>query len=285
MVKNRLIEGWINRLADWVSGDWLRPHWRIVYYHAILENHKQRFADQLDWLSEHFEWCTVSHGLEAMTHGGLDRPLLSLTFDDADETVYTNAMPLLARRGIRACIYVVPTYVDRGESFRDRKPRPIMTWDQIKGWIDEGHEVGSHTYTHANCPRCVRERLEQEAVWSRNAIQERLGIKVAHFAYPWGQHDATTEAILRDTGCFASIAATQRGAMENGSNPYCLRRDRMDLSKTPEYAGAIMKLADRFYELRNLRKLDPRRMMRSKSIGSWPALRSNQLQDVDVQRL
>jgi len=242
-------------LARFAARDWRRPHWRILYYHAVLPAHRDTFAAQLDWFSERFSWCTVDYGCEALTRPELlGGPLLSLTFDDADRTLLDVVLPLLMDRGISACVYVVPTYVERGGSYRDETPRPIMSWSGIEEWLSTGNEVGSHTYTHAPLVRCSDERLRQEARWSRWELEQKLSIPVRHFAYPWGQHNERTKRRIHDGGEYESMATILRGRMIGGHDRLALRRDRGDPDKSPEQVVAMMQLADRLYWLRRLRK-------------------------------
>ncbi|MFO1092548.1 MAG: polysaccharide deacetylase family protein [Planctomycetaceae bacterium] len=199
---------WRRRLSRLVSRDWSRPHWRVIYYHAVLSEQRSRFLDQLDALSEHFTWCSVSEGVDGLVLNTLDRPRLSLTFDDADQTVYKVVLPELARYGVRACIYVVPQYVEQGRSYRDPHPRPIMTWRQLREWIAAGHEVGSHTHTHANARSArwlpaARSRMEQ------GHHRRQAGGRGAALCLSWG-NTAGPQQRLRSLGCYESVATTHR---------------------------------------------------------------------------
>ena len=217
------------------------------------DNQRDAFREQLKWFSEHFQWCSLTDGLRMVAAGLLDRPLLSLTFDDADETVYRNVLPVLNDLAIPACVYVVPAYVLHGTSFRDAKPRRIMSWSQLAEWLRSGHEVGSHTYTHANLRCCNPDRIRQEFLWSKEAIEETLDTSVIHFAYPWGDYNRTSQRLLRDLCCYRSVATSQRGRMKSGLDPLLLRRDKIDLFRTGAEIGRFLQFADRFYWLRLFR--------------------------------
>lgn len=254
-----------------LSTSWSRPHWRVIYYHAVLPEQRARFIEHLDWCSERFAWCSVSEGVGGLCSGQLSGPRLSLTFDDADASVY-ELLPSLSRFGIQACIYVVPTYVARGVSYRDARPRPIMNWSQLREWLAAGHEVGSHTFSHANSPLCTPERLRQELLWSKAAIEDALGIPVVHFAYPWGQHSAWTLALLKELGCYRSAATTHRGQMKPGHELLSLCRDRAELNDSAEKIGRHMRRADRWYWLRHFRPSQLRSRLRRRTARRWEAL-------------
>ena len=239
------------------SRDWRRPHWRILYFHDVPRKHREVFAAQLDLFSRQFTWCTITEGTKALVEGTIDRPMMSLTFDDADRTVHDIAMPILGDRNIKACCYAVPDYVERGDSYRDDVPRPIMSWMDLRDWLAAGHEIGSHTYTHAALPRCSAKRFEQEISWSQDTLQQKLCVSVRHFAYPWGQYDIGCGRDIAATSRYDSVATTHRGPMTCGHDVYALRRDRGELTMSHERMEILMRMADRFYWLRRLR---PRRI-------------------------
>ena len=243
-----------NKIAKLASKDWSRPHWRILYYHGVEANEVISFRAQLERMQQYFTWCSVSDGVRAMNEGKIDRPLMSITFDDADLSVYDNALSILVDLGVPACIYTVPGYVLHGHSFRDPIPRATMSWEQLRDCLAAGIEIGSHTLTHVESARCPDDRLEQEFRVSKDIIEQSLGTKATHFAYPWGQHDERTQRVIAGLGIYDSVALIKRGSMENGGAAMALRRDRMDVRSSPARVEETMRLADRFYRLTSLRR-------------------------------
>lgn len=65
-----------------------------------------------------------------------------------------------------------------------------LRWDELALMSRAGLTVASHTRTHALLTRESPERVRQETAASRATIEERLGVRVAHFAYPDGCFDA-----------------------------------------------------------------------------------------------
>ena len=60
---------------------------------------------------------------------------VSLTFDDGVITQFTKALPILDRYNLKGSFFIVINEM------------PI-SWGQIKSYVDNGHEFGSHTLTH-----------------------------------------------------------------------------------------------------------------------------------------
>ena len=241
------------RLARLLSLDWSQPQWRIVYYHDVPLAQRESFRAQLEWLGHLFHWVSIDEGLARLKAGDFQKPCATVTFDDADKTVFDVAMPVLNDLSIQGCVYVVPDYVDQQWTYRSPKPGPTMTWENLREWRSAGHQVGSHTMTHALMTDCIPERFRQEAEWSQRVLEEQMQEKIAHFAYPWGQFNADTHQHFADLGCYQTVATTYRGRMLAGHDPLSLRRDRVGLGQTPEELEFSMRLCDRFYRFRKLR--------------------------------
>lgn len=239
--------------ARWFSRAWTRPHWRIIYFHGVERHQINRFVDLLDHFSEMFTWVAYSQGLECLRSGTMRVPAMTLTFDDADLSVYENVFPILAQRGIAACIFAVPTYLDAGVTLREAVRRPVMSWEQLADCVARGMEVGCHTYSHENLRRAPDGRIVEEVVRAKEALEDRLGIPVRDFAYPYGQFDGRTLRVVGGIAGIRSQATSHRGGMDPGKRYPFIRRDRCDLSRTPHENEFIMRLADRFYGFRRFR--------------------------------
>ena len=72
-----------------------------IYGRAVDE-----FAHQLDWLSEHFEFCSLSQALDdSVERDGASRPRAILTFDDGLRDHIDYVLPILVERGIVGCFF------------------------------------------------------------------------------------------------------------------------------------------------------------------------------------
>jgi len=238
-----------------VSPSWKRPHWRVIYFHGVEKQWVARFAEYLDHFSETFAWRPFSVALAQARSGTMDRPCMSLTFDDADRSVYENALPMLEERRIPACIFVVPQYVESGQTLRDSINRPVMSWKELADWVTAGMEVGNHTYSHQNLRMLDEQSIIEEVSRAKSVLEDRLGVPVTDFAYPYGQFDRRTLAIIDTIPGIRCQVTTFRGPMLPRRDYAFIRRDRCDLFRTPTQAETIMRLADRFYFLRRLRRL------------------------------
>jgi peptidoglycan/xylan/chitin deacetylase (PgdA/CDA1 family) len=103
----------------------------VIGYHRIVEDFRSaaRFSipamltssrmleAQLDWIGRRYRFVSLDElGRELDRGGAPGRPLAAVTFDDGYRDVHDVAMPVLARKGIPAAVFVVTDLVGTGEA-------------------------------------------------------------------------------------------------------------------------------------------------------------------------
>jgi peptidoglycan/xylan/chitin deacetylase (PgdA/CDA1 family) len=110
-------------------------------------------------------------------------PLVTISFDDASQTVYDAAFPILDSYGIPATFYFVTSLLTE-------------QWKaQLNDLEDHGWEIGSHSRTHPNLETIDPVDLATEVGQSKSDL-EAAGLTVSGFAYPYGI-GAHSGAVLR----------------------------------------------------------------------------------------
>jgi peptidoglycan/xylan/chitin deacetylase (PgdA/CDA1 family) len=126
--------------------------------------------------------------------------LVGLTFDDGYTDFLDHAVPVLARHGMTATLYVVAGRLG-GTNEWDAGPRlRLVDADQVRAVAAAGHEVGSHTLTHARLTGAGAATLAEEVTGSRRVLEEVLQADVPGFCYPWGDFDAAAVEAARAAG-------------------------------------------------------------------------------------
>lgn len=101
-----------------------------------------------------------------------------------------------------------------------------LSWDELGVMAEAGMIPAAHTCSHVNLSHADIGSAEREIEGSRREIEERLGTKVAGFAYPYGQ-DVSAYAriapVLKRLG-FDYACTAFPGNNNNDSNLYLLRR-------------------------------------------------------------
>jgi peptidoglycan/xylan/chitin deacetylase (PgdA/CDA1 family) len=111
-------------------------------------------------------------------HRGSDgEPVVALTFDDGPHPLYTaQILDLLKEKEVRATFFVVGTHVRRCP-------------DLARRIAAEGHEIGNHTYSHANLLRRDREKIYLEIARNNEIIKEITGVQPVFFRPPRGLYN------------------------------------------------------------------------------------------------
>lgn len=119
-----------------------------------------------------------------------DIAYVTICFDDAHSTIFTNALPVLQQYDIRATVYVPTLGIDEQAFWH-------MSWSQIIALHELGWEIGSHSHTHQSMTSLPLEKVEEEARVSLNVLAKH-GIKATTFATPLGdKNDEVVEVIKK----------------------------------------------------------------------------------------
>ncbi len=105
--------------------------------------------------------------------------LMSITFDDGPLSIYTQGLPLLESKGVKATAYLVPTWL----SLTD-----YMNWDQVRDLHEAGWVIGSHSMTHQKLPTLADSSLDYEIRQAQVELQSR-GFPARHFSAPHCRYD------------------------------------------------------------------------------------------------
>jgi peptidoglycan/xylan/chitin deacetylase (PgdA/CDA1 family) len=211
---------------------------RIVHYHYVFDDERERFAQQLRFLAREFRPVSLSEAVERLRTGRADGDELVVTFDDGFRNQLANAAPLLAELGISACFFLVTDLLsasrEEADQFcRERLHLPIpiepLDWDSAANLLELGHELGSHTQSHRVLTALSREELDAELGGSRDELSRRL-TPVRHLSVPYGDRTRFSERVAdaaRDAG-YESCATALRGPNRAAEDLYALHRDHLD---------------------------------------------------------
>lgn len=140
---------------------------------------------------------------------------VTFRFDDNFKSQYTSVAPVLDAAGFKGTFYFVSQQVS------DTGFPGYMSVAQAKDLAARGHEIGAHTRTHPHLTTLSSQEQQAEIAGSRQDIQGWNVGPVLSFAYPFGEYDATTTAIVANAG-FSSGAATIGGYVTPSSDHYQL---------------------------------------------------------------
>ena len=122
-----------------------------------------------------------------------DKKSFVITFDDGYENVFENALPILNELKLEATCFFVANHIGGYNTWdisrNDFKKTKIMNEMQIKRWIDDGFDIGSHTLDHKNLCKLNYEDKTKQIADSKIFFKHKFNIDVKSFAYPFGVYD------------------------------------------------------------------------------------------------
>ncbi|UXX93457.1 polysaccharide deacetylase family protein [Streptomyces sp. AD2-2] len=181
----------------------------------------ERLAQQLSWLRGRGLRGVSMTDLLAARARGEGQGLVGLTFDDGYADFVDNALPLLARWGCGATLFVLPGRLGGDNAWDPQGPRkPLLTADGIRQAAAGGVEIGSHGLTHVDLTQADDDTLHAEVAESRSRLRELTNSPVDGFCYPYGTIDTRAMDAVRAAG-YAYACAIDPGDL-NG--PHALPR-------------------------------------------------------------
>nr|WP_295375805.1 polysaccharide deacetylase family protein [Pseudoxanthomonas sp.] len=184
----------------------------------------------------------------AVLQGGVPsrEKLCALTFDDGFLDNIDTALPILQRHGHRATCYVVSERIGQRNVWSEDVlgvSSPLAGEGALREWIDSGMELGAHTRTHARLPTLDDATLEDEVGGGKRALEDRFGVRVSQFCYPWGAHDDRVVEAVRAAG-FEGATTIVRGCARMGVDP--LRVPRVHVLNQHGLLSFWLKLETRY---------------------------------------
>src|SRR4051812_19728616 len=126
-----------------------------------------------------------------------------ITFDDGFGDVLANGLEILARHQFRAIQFIVADFLGRKNEWDIAKgdiAEPLMNQEQIREWLAAGHEIGSHTMTHPNLRHLSASDAREEIIGSKKSLEDRFGIAIRHFCYPFGSWNESVRDLVIEGG-------------------------------------------------------------------------------------
>jgi peptidoglycan/xylan/chitin deacetylase (PgdA/CDA1 family) len=135
----------------------------------------------------------------------------AVTFDDGYSSVLELGLPILARLGVPATLFVPTDHIATGRPMSwpgieewlgtpsEHELMP-MDWDGVRALRDAGWEIGSHTCSHPHLTQLSDAELSDELSRSREVCEGHLAGPCLSIAYPYGDHDPRVVAAARRAG-------------------------------------------------------------------------------------
>ena len=171
-----------------------------------------------------------------------------ITFDDGYENIFTEAMPILKKLNFSATCFIVNKKIgnfnDWDKNKKNYRKKKLMNRKQIKNWIKNGFEIGSHTMDHYNLNNLSNIKKKIQILKPKQFFKTNYGINIQSFSYPFGSYNNDCLKILKKNYKFA--VTTKRSRYVKGKfNP--LEIPRVPINSNTSIFKYFLKIAT-FYE-------------------------------------
>jgi peptidoglycan/xylan/chitin deacetylase (PgdA/CDA1 family) len=215
-----------------VSASPADDHAVVLVYHHVSEDTPALtsvtpavFERHLDYLQQHgYTVWPLARILDHLGNGQeVPANTVAITFDDAYQSIYSEAFPRLRKRGWPFTLFVSSEAIDRGYG-------NYLDWRQLRELAEAGVELGNHSHSHAHLVRHLRgesdrqweQRVRADIETAAERLRAQTGSVSRLFAYPYGEYSKVLKGIVDSLG-YRGIAQ-QSGAVGTHSDMLAVPR-------------------------------------------------------------
>ena len=220
--------------------------------HDIPSDKHENFKSKIEYISKRWNFISTE---EFENHSSGKKQLkgknVLLSFDDG---IYSNSViaeEILDPLGIKALFFIVGDFLEQETTYDQRHfithhlypdwrghtvPYNIdemrnMDLEDLKFLIKRGHSIGFHSATHANLATLENKKdLEKEIVDGALTLENKLGSKINHFSFGFGNIEFFSKIALEVAQKhFEFVHTGMRGNNIQDTPVWALRRDTVSL--------------------------------------------------------
>jgi peptidoglycan/xylan/chitin deacetylase (PgdA/CDA1 family) len=206
----------------------------VLLYHSVhpspgpASTTPEEFRAHLSWLTEHCRLISLERTLEAVPASDDPRPSVAITFDDGFANNHEYALPSLVDHGVPATFFLTTGLINGDARVALRFSRMLgvnpedvkgLSWGQVLELQAEGLAIGAHTVTHPNLAQLDPATASREIEVCKHELEDRLGVEVSAFAYPFGKpkhhFSWTTIDQVQEGGYSLAVTVNHRGVKQD----------------------------------------------------------------------
>ncbi len=263
---------YVKRIQKNIYKEKIESNIRVLIYHDFKSGHEiKNFKNQILSLKKKYEFITPDEFEKGLKNKSIKGEKLLITFDDGFKSNRIVAEEVLNKLNIKALFFIISDFVGAkkysstyNSIIRNIYPSgynkfnidDTMDKNDIEFLLSTGHKIGCHTLSHQMLSKMSSiEKLKDEIATSKLNLEKEFGIKIKHFAFPFGTFESVNKEALKiiDKN-FDYIHTGLRG--NNFSNKKLINREAVDpLMKVSRIKSFLMGNIDFLY-IKKFKKLN-----------------------------
>jgi len=168
-----------------------------LMYHRFEENKYPSTNIKIEIFKDHLKEINKSNiefinfkNFEEVIKNNMEKNYILLTIDDAFESFYLNAWPILKNKKIPFVLFV---------STREIGKFGYMTWKQIKEIAKSDLvTIGNHSHSHEYLIDWTNDKIKSDLDTSIKILTKELGYSPKIFSYPFGEYSTDLKKIISE---------------------------------------------------------------------------------------
>jgi peptidoglycan/xylan/chitin deacetylase (PgdA/CDA1 family) len=207
----------------------------ILMYHNMAEEADfntvalHAFEAQVRLIRSERSFVSLDEYVRRLEAGGDGSDCAALTFDDGYVSFRTLALPVLEKNALPAALFIPVNHAGETNIWEktDYPVYTLLSWEEIA--LAGAHElvtIGSHSLSHRSLRKLPAEDQLDEVAVSKRELENRTGLEIHHFSYPYGQRldfSGETIRLVQENG-YRSACSTLYGRTNRAGEKYRLRR-------------------------------------------------------------
>jgi len=221
---------------------------RVLMYHNISEENFENFEKQILYLKKNWKFISprkFKSIIKKKNH--INGRNLLITFDDGFKSNYLIAKKILKKYKIKGIFFIPLKFIllkntkqkinfikNNLKLNQISKDMANMDLNDLKYLNKNGHEIGSHTYSHKNLKNIRNKNILKNEIYKKNQLLEKkVNIKFKSFAFNFGTIAFISEAsLIISSKIYENVFVAIRG--ENKSNNKLIYRDNVNSYENPK---------------------------------------------------
>ncbi|MHA1395471.1 MAG: polysaccharide deacetylase family protein [Promethearchaeota archaeon] len=205
---------------------------RILTYHGIEKFPQNSYSVSLDNFKKQMGYLKKNYNIISLLQyskglikkNSFPENTVVITFDDGLKNFYSEAYPILKKYNLPATCFLITSKLNKNYG-------NYMSWNEIEKISKDGIiTIGSHSCSHRSLPSLNEFEQKNEIGGSKSILEDRLGLNINFFSYPWGtfrDFNEKTKRLLSKYNyklAFTSI----NGVNFTRNNRFALRRTKIE---------------------------------------------------------